>query len=212
MFANVQIPKRVVVLGVRHRPPGALLAILSEGAWRTPFGDARIDEKLAERLKAACPLLLEDDVAHSQEHSLEVQIPFLQQLEPGFSFVPIALGSGNFEILVQVGEGIGQVLASEKQEVLLLTTSDLNHYEDDATTRVKDHKAIEQLLKMDARGLYDTCRNEEISMCGLGPAVAMITALHILGAKKAELIQYATSGERSGNLDAVVGYAGMIFY
>ena len=212
VFANVQIPKRVVVLGVRHRPPGALLAILSEGAWRTPFGDARIDEKLAERLKAACPLLLEDDVAHSQEHSLEVQIPFLQQLEPGFSFVPIALGSGNFEILVQVGEGIGQVLASEKQEVLLLTTSDLNHYEDDATTRVKDHKAIEQLLKMDARGLYDTCRNEEISMCGLGPAVAMITALHILGAKKAELIQYATSGERSGNLDAVVGYAGMIFY
>jgi len=212
VFANVQIPTRVVVLGVRHQPPGAPLAILSEGTWRTPLGDARIDEKLAERLKAACPLLLEDDVAHSQEHSLEVQIPFLQTLEPGFSFVPIALGSGNFEILVKVGQGIGQVLAAEKQEVLLLTTSDLNHYEDDATTRVKDGKAIERLLKMDAHGLYDTCRNEEISMCGLGPAVAMITALHVMGAKKAELIQYATSGERSGDFDAVVGYAGMIFY
>jgi AmmeMemoRadiSam system protein B len=212
VFANVQIPKRVVVLGVRHRPPGAPLAILSEGAWRTPLGDARIDEKLAERLKAACPLLLEDDVAHSQEHSLEVQIPFLQELEPGFSFVPIALGSGNFEILAKVGEAIGQVLAAEQQEVLLLATSDLNHYEDDATTRVKDGMAIEQLLKMDARGLYETCQKEEISMCGLGPAVAMITALHVMGAKQAELIRYATSGERSGDFDAVVGYAGMIFY
>lgn len=212
VFANTQIPKRVVVLGVRHRPPGAPLAILSEGAWRTPLGNARIDEKLAERLKEACPLLLEDDVAHSQEHSLEVQIPFLQTLEPGFSFVPIALGSGNFEILVKVGEGIGQVLAAEKQDVLLLTTSDLNHYEDDATTRVKDGKAIEQLLKINARGLHDTCTKEEISMCGLGPAVAMITALHVMGAKKAELIRYATSGEQSGDFDAVVGYAGMIFY
>lgn len=212
VFANALIPQRVIVLGVRHRPPGAPLAILSEGAWRTPLGDARIDQKLAERLKAACPLLLEDDVAHSQEHSLEVQIPFLQVLQPGFTFVPIALGSGNFDILVKVGEGLGQVLAAEKEEVLLLATSDLNHYEDDATTRVKDGKAIDQLLKMDARGLYDTCRREEISMCGLGPAVAMLTALHVIQAKGAGLIRYATSGEHSGDLDAVVGYAGMIFY
>ena len=110
-----------------------------------------------------------------------------------------------------MGESIGRVLASLPDEVLLLTTSDLNHYEDDATTWVKDHKAIDQLLAFNPRGLYDTCRNENISMCGLGPAVAMITALNSLGAKKSELVKYATSADVSGDREAVVGYAGMIF-
>jgi len=149
-----------------------------------PLGDARIDEALAEALKKACPLLCEDSVAHSAEHSLEVQVPFLQALAPDFTFVPVALGTVRFESLVSVGEAIGRVLESAKENALLLTTSDLNHYEDDATTRIKDHKAIERLLALDPRGLYDTCRDEEISMCGLGPAVAMLTALNALGVKK----------------------------
>nr|MDP9146125.1 AmmeMemoRadiSam system protein B [Acidobacteriota bacterium] len=154
----------------------------------------------------------EDAPAHSREHSLEVQLPFLQTFAPGCTFVPVALGTANFETLVRVGQAIGKVLAEENEEVLLVTTSDLNHYEDDATTRRKDRKAIDQLLKMDARGLYDTCRNEEISMCGLGPAVSMITALHALGSTKSELIRYATSADRSGDPTTTVGYAGMIFH
>jgi AmmeMemoRadiSam system protein B len=166
---------------------------------------------LAEALKKACPLLREDSVAHSAEHSLEVQVPFLQALAPDFTFVPVALGTVRFESLVSVGEAIGRVLESAKENALLLTTSDLNHYEDDATTRIKDHKAIERLLALDPRGLYDTCRGEEISMCGLGPAVAMLTALNALGVKKSELVKYATSADVSGDRKAVVGYAGMIF-
>jgi AmmeMemoRadiSam system protein B len=197
---------------VRHRPPGSPAAIISQGAWRTPLGDAMIDEELAGALRRECSLLSEDAVAHSKEHSLEVQLPFLQALDAGFTFVPIALGTLNFETLVSVGEAIGRVLAAAEQDVLLLTTSDLNHYEDDATTRVKDGQAIEQLLNMDARGLFDTCRKEDISMCGLGPAVAMLTALRALRAGKPELIRYATSGDISGNTEAVVGYAGMIFF
>src|SRR6266851_1168580 len=165
----------------------------------------------AEALKKACPLLREDSVAHSTEHSLEVQLPFLQVLAPNFTFVPVALGTVRFESLVSVGEAIGRVLAITKESVLLLTTSDLNHYEDDATTRIKDRKAVEKLLALDARGLYDTCRDQEISMCGLGPAVAMLTALSALGAKKPELVKYATSADVSGDRDAVVGYAGLIF-
>jgi len=145
------------------------------------------------------------------EHSLEVQLPFLQVLAPEFTFVPVALGTVQFESLVKVGEAIGRVLEAWKENVLLLTTSDLNHYEDDSTTRVKDRKAIEQLLALEPRGLYDTCRNEEISMCGLGPAVAMMTALNALGVKKTELVKYATSADVSGDRSAVVGYAGMIF-
>jgi AmmeMemoRadiSam system protein B len=211
VYARIILPKRILILGVRHHPRGEPLAILPSGAWRTPLGDAPIDEVLAAALLRACPLLREDSVAHSAEHSLEVQLPFLQVLAPDFTFVPVALGTIRFEDLVSVGEALAQVLETVKEDVLLLTTSDLNHYEEDATTRVKDHKAIDQLLARNPRGLYDTCRNENISMCGLGPAVAMLTALNALGAKNSELVKYATSADVSGDRDAVVGYAGMIF-
>jgi AmmeMemoRadiSam system protein B len=212
VLGRIRIPKKIIVLGVRHRPPGSPAAIVSRGAWRTPLGDAPIAEGLADALRAACPVLKEDQVAHRSEHSLEVQLPFLQTLAPEFTFAPIALGGLGFETLVKVGEGIARVLAAEKNEMLLLTTSDLNHYDDDAATRVKDGMVIEQLLKMDARGLFDVCRENDISMCGLGPAVAMLTALKSIGADYAELIRYATSGDRSGDRGAVVGYAGMVFY
>jgi AmmeMemoRadiSam system protein B len=211
VLPRLSIPRKVLILGVRHFPRGEQAAILSNGAWRTPLGDALIDEPLAAALLEACPLLHEDSVAHAAEHSLEVQVPFLQVLAPGFTFVPVALGTVRFEDLVSVGEAIGRVLASLQHDVLLLTTSDLNHYEDDATTRVKDHKAIDQLLAFNPRGLYDTCRDEKISMCGLGPAVAMLTALNALGVKKADLVKYATSADVSGDRSGVVGYAGMIF-
>ncbi len=211
VFARIAIPKKILILGVRHYPRGEKAAILSSGAWRTPLGDAPIDEPLAKALRAACPLLHEDSVAHDAEHSLEVQIPFLQVLQPEFSFVPIALGTGSFEDLVTVGEAIGRVLAAAGEEILLLATSDLNHYEDDATTRLKDGKAIDKIMELDARGLYDTCRDEAISMCGLGPTVTILTALKKLGEAQAELVRYATSGDVSGDFSAVVGYAGMIF-
>jgi MEMO1 family protein len=211
VLARIALPRRIIILGVRHYPRGEPAAILSSGAWRTPLGDARIDETLAEALKKACPLLREDSVAHGEEHSLEVQLPFLQELAAKFTFVPVALGTVRFEQLAEVGAGVARVLGDSGEDVLLLTTSDLNHYEDDATTRIKDGQAIKQLLAMEPRGLYDTCRNEAISMCGLGPAVAMLTALNALGAKKSELVKYATSADASGDRSTVVGYAGIIF-
>ena len=210
-LARVTLPEKIIVLGVRHYPRGESVAILSSGAWRTPLGDAPIDESMATELRQACPLLREDSVAHSGEHSLEVQLPFLQVLVPGFSFVPVVLGTVQYDSLLSVGKAVAQVLESAKKNVLLLTSSDLNHYEDEKTTRIKDQKAIDRMLAFDPRGLYDTCRNEDISMCGLGPAVAMLTALNVLGAKKSELVKHATSGEISGDYDQVVGYAGMIF-
>src|SRR5215471_17139715 len=114
VFAHVALPKKIIVLGVRHHPRGEPAAILSSGAWRTPLGDAPIDEELAGALRRECPLLREDSVAHSTEHSLEVQVPFLQSLVPGFSFVPVALGTVQFEALVRIGEGIARVLGSFK--------------------------------------------------------------------------------------------------
>jgi AmmeMemoRadiSam system protein B len=150
-------------------------------------------------------------VAHSREHSLEVELPFLQMLAPGFSFVPVAIGTIRFEDLLSTGQAIARVLGESKEEILIVASSDMNHYEDEETTRRKDRMAIDRLLAMDAKGLYEICREEEISMCGLGPAVIMLTAVKRLGATKAELLRHATSGDSNGERDAVVGYAGMIF-
>jgi MEMO1 family protein len=141
-----------------------------------------------------------------------VQLPFLQVLRPDFQFAPIALGTIRFEELQAIGEAIGQLLSESKDEILLLTTSDLNHYEDEAATRRKDEKAIAKLEAMDPRGLYDTCRSEAISMCGLGPAVAMLFALQKLGATRAETVMHATSAAVSGDYRRVVGYVGMTFH
>src|SRR6184192_2100255 len=114
VLRRIALPRKIIILGVRHYPRGEPAAIVSSGAWRTPLGDARIDEALAEALEKACPLLRDDSVAHSAEHSLEVQLPFLQVLAPDFTFVPIALGAVQFESLVSVGEAIGQVLEAAK--------------------------------------------------------------------------------------------------
>ncbi|MGB9431440.1 MAG: AmmeMemoRadiSam system protein B [Candidatus Acidiferrum sp.] len=211
VFGRISLPRKILLLGVRHYPQGEALAILSEGSWRTPLGDVPIETQLALCLRKECPALREDEVAHRREHSLEVELPFLQVLAPGFSFVPVAVGTLRYEVLRETGEGIARVLEETKEEILVVTSSDMNHYEDDETTRHKDGKAIERLLKLDAKGLYEVCRDAKISMCGLGPAVTMLTAMHRLGVEKAELVRYATSGDISGYKDEVVGYAGMIF-
>jgi len=211
VFARIHLPKKIIVVGVRHSPPGAELAIVSEGAWRTPLGDAPLDGPLAQMLKDNCPRLQEDRVAHEREHSLEVEIPFLQVLDPGFAFVPVAVGTLRFSDLQQLGLALARVLAESEEEVLIVTSSDMNHYEDDEATRIKDEKAIEKLKAQDAQGLYDVCHQERISMCGLGPAIAMLTAMKAVGAAGGELVRYATSGDVSGDRDSVVGYAGMIF-
>lgn len=211
VFARIALPKKILVLGVRHFPQGEPLAIVSVGGWRTPLGDVPIENRLASQLRAECPGLREDNVAHKREHSLEVELPFLQVLSPGFSFVPVAVGTLSYEDLKQAGEGVARALESTADEVLIVTSSDMNHYEDDETTRQKDHKAIECMLKLDPKGLYEVCRQEHISMCGLGPAVVMLTAMNRLGVGKAELVRHATSGDVNGDLQEVVGYAGMTF-
>src|SRR5215467_9107364 len=148
VFSHISLPKRIIILGVRHFPYGEEAAMLSRGCWRTPLGDAPIDSELAQRVSRSCELLLEDPVAHESEHSLEVQIPFLQVLDPGFTFVPIALGTLEFAAVVSVGQALGKVLSAES-DVLLLTTTDFNHYEDQATTLRKDQLAIDKILAGD---------------------------------------------------------------
>jgi MEMO1 family protein len=180
------------------------------GVWETPLGPIHIDNDFATALLHRCPLLDEDSDAHRFEHAAEVELPFLQMRQPKVKFVPIAIGTGHFEALEQLGLALERVITAWRQPVLIVASSDMNHYEPDALTRLKDHRAIEPILRLDARALYDAVTQQDISMCGFGPAVAMLRAAKGLGATSAELVKYATSGEISGDLDRVVGYAGIV--
>ena len=212
VYARLELPRRFIILCPNHTGVGQPLAIMSRGQWLTPLGEAAIDEPLAEELKREFTLLREDDTAHLHEHSLEVQLPFLQQTVREFTFVPIAVGTGRLEVLTGLGQSLARALKQDgpKHDALIIASSDMNHYEDDKRTRVKDRMAIDRVLSLDPVGLWETVQQEQISMCGYGPAVAMLTAALDLGASKAELVKYATSGDISGDRDAVVGYAGMI--
>src|SRR5271169_2646481 len=212
VYRRLELPKRFIILCPNHTGMGEPLAIMSEGAWQTPLGDVSVDGDLATRLKVRLPLLSEDQTAHRYEHALEVQLPFLQVLAPGFQFVPITVGTSNFDVLSALGTVIGSAAAEAGEPVLVIASSDMNHYENDSITRVKDRRAIDQLLALDPRGLYDIVHQADISMCGYGPAVVMLTAARKLGATQAELIRYATSGDVSGDRDMVVGYAGVAAY
>ena len=210
VFAQLEIPELCTVMCPNHTGMGHPLAVTSEGAWETPLGDVPIDSEFAAALKHRFRLLHEDTAAHRSEHAAEVELPFLQIRQPHLKFVPIALGTGQFEILEQLGEAVAGVIAEQNKDVLIVASSDMNHYESDAVTRVKDHTAIEPILQLDARTLYDVVTQQHVSMCGFGPAVVMITAARKLGATCAELVKYATSGDISGEHDLVVGYAGII--
>lgn len=209
VYSTVRIPERCILIGPRHYPRGESMAILTEGSWQTPMGNAQIDSGLAQALVQACPRLREDAVAHQAEHSLEVQLPFLQRLVPDFQFVPIVLGTDRYPVLEELGLAVAEVIRAQQGPVLVVASSDMNHYEKDSTTRVKDHRAIIQIVELNPRGLYDTVRSEGITMCGYAAAVVMLVAVLHLGAKKARLIRYATSGDISGDREQVVGYAGI---
>jgi MEMO1 family protein len=210
VFSRIEIPPSCIVLCPNHTGFGHPLAIMKAGAWRTPLGDLPIDSELAARLLQAFPALWEDSAAHRSEHAIEVELPFLQIIRPDVKFVPIAVGTGRLLLLEHLGEAVATVIAAYERPVLIIASSDMNHYENDSTTRAKDRKAIDQILALDPGGLYEIVMSESISMCGFGPAVAMLTAARRLGAQKAELVQYATSGDVSGDRETVVGYAGIV--
>jgi len=210
VFAGLEIPELCIVMCPNHTGAGRPLAIMSEGTWESPLGSVPIDSIFATALKQRCALLEEDSAAHRSEHATEVELPFLQMRQPKLRFVPIALGTGQLEPIEELGFALADLIAGQTQPVLIVASSDMNHYESEAITRVKDALAVEPILGLDARALYEVVTQQRISMCGFGPAVAMLTAVKKLGATSAELTKYATSGDISGDRDTVVGYAGIV--
>lgn len=208
VYARLQLPETFIILCPNHTGMGTPLSIMSEGEWETPLGNVAINAELAADLKSHCSFLQEDTSAHRYEHGIEVQLPFLQVRRGNLTFVPVAIGTGRFDVLQSLGEAAAAVSSGDKR-VLIIASSDMNHYESDSLTRKKDARAIERVLALDPRGLHEVVTNENISMCGYGPAVAMLSAARMLGAQSAELIKYATSGDISGDREHVVGYAGI---
>jgi AmmeMemoRadiSam system protein B len=220
VYSRLEIPERCVILCPNHTGKGRPLAIMANTTWQTPLGEVAADADMGARLLRRFPALQEDSAAHRAEHAIEVQLPFLQAQQPALNIVPIAIGTSDFDVLRGLGEALADVIADRREEdrreedqdekVLIIASSDMNHYESDEITRVKDHKAIKRVLAMDARGLWEVVMNEDISMCGFGPTIVMLTAAKLLGATSATLVKYATSGDVSGDYESVVGYAGII--
>ncbi|HEV2177273.1 MAG TPA: AmmeMemoRadiSam system protein B [Terriglobia bacterium] len=208
VYARLPARATYLILGPNHFGRGKPLAVMSRGAWLTPLGPAPIDGSLADELRRCCPGLEEDAAAHA-EHSIEVQVPFLQRRFGG-SIVPVAIGLDDYAALVSLGHGVAEAVSRAAKPLLIVASSDFSHYEPDRVTRVKDRRAIDRILALDPQGLYDVVHRERISMCGYGPVVAMLVAVRDLGGRQATLVKYATSADAGGDPDAVVGYAGIV--
>ncbi|GAB4277443.1 MAG: AmmeMemoRadiSam system protein B [Deferrisomatales bacterium] len=210
VFGRVRVPDTVVLLGPNHTGLGTPASIMTEGVWATPLGSVPIERGLARAVAGACPILEEDSLAHAHEHSLEVQLPFLQYRNPSVRIVPIAFLLRDYPSIDEVGAALAEVLRGWPDPVLLVASSDMTHYEPHETAREKDAKAIERVLALDPEGLLATTRTLHITMCGVVPTAVLLAAAARLGATGGELVRYATSGEVSGDYGSVVGYAGMI--
>lgn len=209
VFSSVRLPHRIILLGPNHTGRGANLALAPAGAWDMPLGTVQIDAEANRALISECPELREDAAAHRYEHSLEVQIPFLQILQQTFRFCAICIRTIDLPILEGLGHAMARVIRSLEESVLLVASSDMTHYETSEQAAKQDQFAIEKILALDPSGLHEAVLSRGISMCGFAPAVAVLTACRDLGASAGQLIRYTNSGEASGDYDRVVAYAGI---
>ena len=209
-FAHAFIPEDVIILGPNHHGRGARVALFKEGAWDMPMGQVPINQQLANLVLDAVLDADEDDLAHRFEHSLEVQVPFLQFLQTKLNIVPIVISHLPYSSCKVIGEGIAHAIKNYHKPVLIVASSDMTHYESRESATRKDSFAIDRIKSMDPEGLYQVVAEKSISMCGFIPATVALAAARELGATRAELIRYTDSGETSGDTWQVVGYAGFV--
>lgn len=209
VFSCIAVPDDVIILGPNHRGMGDPFAIMAEGSWQMPNGEVAINKELAALILKNSQHITDDYRAHTYEHSLEVQVPFLQALNKDFRLVPIALTRGSWKVCREIGESIARAIKDYGRKVLIVASSDMTHYESDKSARQKDKLAIDHILALDPQGLLAVVHKHDISMCGVIPATITLAACEELGATHAELVKYATSGDVSGDYLQVVGYAGL---
>ncbi|MDA8172938.1 MAG: AmmeMemoRadiSam system protein B [Nitrospiraceae bacterium] len=210
VYSRIEIPRKIVLIGPNHTGAGPQFSIMTEGQWEVPNGRLPVDTALAMRILGEVPFFTNDTKAHAFEHSLEVQLPFIARLRPGASIVPITMMRALPDYLKKAGEGLARALEAQKEDTLIIASSDMSHYVPDETARKMDALAIEHILKLDPVGLFNTVAEKRISMCGVAAVALMLFTAKLLGATGATLVEYATSGQTSGDYSQVVGYAGII--
>jgi hypothetical protein len=238
LYSRIELPNTIVLIGPNHTGLGTSVSLMAAGTWQTPLGEVSIDETLAAAILSKSPKIREDSLAHLREHSLEVQLPFIQYFKSDCRIVPIQMLDTRLETCIEVGRAVGEAvkdrgrgpgsgsrvnpdlerltpvprfpIPDSRVNVLIVASSDMTHYERAATAKDKDFRAIRHILDLDPQGLHREIRDSGITMCGFGPATAMLVAAKMLGATKAELVKYTNSGEVSGDYEQVVGYAGII--
>jgi MEMO1 family protein len=212
-ISKVELKKTVIILGTNHTGRGEKFSIMTGGSWITPLGEVKIDSEIAGSILKEGSLLKEDTLAHSQEHSIEVEIPFLQYLKNDIRIVPIVISPhAELSECRAVGEAIANGFKKVGRSGLFMASTDMTHYESKEAAEGKDRLAINAILEMNEEKLFNVVKDNDLSMCGLPAACALINICRNLGAKKAGLVKYQTSGDISGDYSSVVGYAGMIIW
>ena len=210
VISRVKFKDTFIILGPNHTGRGKPLSIMTEGKWQTPLGDVEIDTELVQHLLSITRHLQKDEAAQQFEHSIEVQLPFLQYFKPDIKIVPITLSFASLDAYREIGKEIARAINDTGREAVLMASSDMTHYEPHDTATKKDKRAINAILHLDENELFRQVEEHNITMCGVAPVASLIVAAREMGATSAELVRYQTSGDTSGDYSAVVGYAGII--
>jgi hypothetical protein len=210
VISRIKFKDTFIIMGPNHTGRGKPFSIMTKGVWKTPLGNVRIDQALGKEILGRSAYLEEDPVAHLYEHSIEVQIPFLQYFKRDIRIVPIVFSYHTGDVYKEIGKAMAASIKGLKRDVIIIASSDMTHYEPYESAKLKDTRAIEAILELNEDELLKRIEELNITMCGYAPTVSLISASKELGAKKAELIKYQTSGDISGDYSSVVGYAGII--
>jgi len=213
VYGAIEPPDTAIVIGPNHTGLGDEAAIFAGESFLTPLGEALVDEEIVKALIEKVSFLSTDTMAHIHEHSIEVQIPFLQYIKPDVKIVPICLGRISLQEIKLLGEAIAEVIKDfSSKYILIVASSDFSHYVPQEVAKEKDNLAIKEILNLSEEGLLQTVIQEGISMCGVIPVAVMLSSCKKLEAKKALLVEYMTSGDIIKDYSSVVGYAGIIIY
>jgi AmmeMemoRadiSam system protein B len=209
-ISRVKVPENVIILGPNHTGYGVPVALMDHGVWDMPMGEVPVNTELAAKIAESSPQVQVDELAHRFEHSLEVQVPFLQYLQKNLTIAPLVVSHISYKTCVSVGNALAEAVKKFDRQTLIVASTDMTHYESRQSASSKDSMALEHIKTLDPEGLYNTVINNRISMCGIMPTTVTLIAALALGAGKAELIRYTDSGEASGDTSQVVGYAGLV--
>ncbi len=212
VYSKLQPVSTYILIGPNHSGLGAPVSLFAEGSWATPLGPLEVDNALAKAIQERDGFAIFDTTAHAKEHSIEVQLPFIKLFNHHAKILPIALGDYNQATCQRLGCAIADSLRAQHKEndALIIASSDMSHYLTEQDAEAADKPALDRLLKLDPAGLLKVVTENEISMCGSGPAAVMLYAAKSLGATTAELVGYTNSGDVSGDHSQVVTYAGII--